>query len=58
MHFKMDVDEKKNNEPQKVQFFFNVKYRQNLNFMYGCHGYQNKIVMTPYFFMILKIMIV
>ena len=58
---------KQHNEPKKVQLFSkDVEYRQNLNFMYGCHGYQNKIcwdillsyiVMTLYlYFMILKIM--
>ena len=36
---------KQHNEPKKVQLFSkNVKYRQNLNLMYGCHGYKNKIL--------------
>ena len=38
---------KQHNEPKKVQlfiFFFYIEYRLNLNFMYGCHGYQNKIL--------------
>ena len=33
------------NEPKKVELLSkNVKYGQNLNFMYGRHGYQNKIL--------------
>ena len=36
---------KQHNEPKKVQILpKNIEYKQNLNFMYGCHGYQNKIV--------------
>ena len=39
MHFKMDI------EPMNVQLFSKtVKFGQNLNFMYSCHGYQNKIL--------------
>ena len=38
---------KQHNEPQMVQlhvFSKNVTHGQNLNFMYDCHGYQNKIL--------------
>ena len=36
---------KQNTEPKKVQLFSkHDKYRRNLNFMYGCNGYQNKIL--------------
>ena len=36
---------KQHTEPKKVQLFSkNDKYWQNLNFMYGCHGYQNNIL--------------
>ena len=36
---------KQHNEPKKVPLFSkNVTYSQNLNFMYSCHGYQNKIL--------------
>ena len=36
---------KQHNELKKVPLFkTNVTYSQNLNFMYGCHGYKIKIL--------------
>ena len=34
---------KQHNEPKKIQLN-NVKYGINLNFMYGCHDYKNKLL--------------
>lgn len=67
MHCKMDFDEKTHWAYEcSIIFKKNVKFGQNLNYMYGWQGYQTKILWdgplssiatTAYFYyMILKIM--